>query len=63
MPVSSARGQAQPGQQTESESGRGGREDQVRERREREQGGSMGTKRSREEAGTSRAGSQMSEFI
>lgn len=59
--MSSARGQAQPGQQTES--GRGGGEDQVRERREREQGGSMGTKRSKEEAGTSRACSQMSEFI
>lgn len=61
MPVSSARGQAQPGQQNES--GRGGGEDQVRERREREQGGSVGTKRSKEEAGTSRACSQMSEFI
>lgn len=61
MPVSSARGQAQPGQQNES--GRGGGEDQVRERREREQGGYVGTKRSKEEAGTSRAGSQMSEFI
>lgn len=61
MPLSSGRGQAQPGQQTES--GRGGGEDQVRERRGREQGGYMGTKRSREEAGTSRAYSQMSEFI
>lgn len=59
--MSSARGQAQPGQQNES--GRGGGEDQVRERGEREQGGSMGTKRSKEEAGTSRACSQMSEFI
>lgn len=35
----------------------------MRERREREQGGYVGTKRSREEAGTSRACSQMSEFI
>lgn len=59
--MSSGRGQAQPGQQNES--GRGGREDQVRKRRERKQGGYMGTKRSREEAGTARACSQMSEFI
>lgn len=59
--MSSGRGQAQPGQQNES--GCGGREDQVRDRREREQGGYVGTKRSREEAGTSRACSQMSEFI